>query len=105
MESYADQIECFFFFIYFRHDSIRTPFKKKKTYKNVTEKFNDSKSGSQLILPVISDIVVDHILKIHQFPNGNNFFLTADRIFYRIKTYLELNRYRIKIESEGFYTL
>jgi hypothetical protein len=38
-----------------------------------------------MILSVIYDILVDPLLKTGQFHNGNNLFVSAEKIFYQIE--------------------
>ncbi len=39
-----------------------------------------------MLIPVISDILVDPSLKIDQFHKGHHFFMTSDKVVYRIES-------------------
>jgi hypothetical protein len=44
------------------------------------------KTQTQIILPVVYDILVDSFLKIGQFHDDNNLFVWADKISYQFKS-------------------
>jgi hypothetical protein len=85
------------FFSIFWYDLIWRTFWNQKIKNNDSKKWKFYRKWSQMILPVVSDILVYGPLKIDKFHDCNNFFITAARC--SMESDRKSNRYRIEIES------